>query len=171
MTTMITPLIEPIKVIANILQNELDIKDGNIMLGFEKWNIPSTPGLYVSLIYIGGQAIGNNNYFDSADNTEHQEVSMHHVIQIDALSFDSSARARKEEIFQALRSLYAQQQAEKNIMQIARIPSNFIDVSNVEATKMLNRFTTTISVTALHTKVKAADYYNTFKPVEVHDNE
>lgn len=167
---------EPIKVVADILQKEMEIPDGQIMLGYQKWDIPTDPGLYVALVYIGGKAIGNNNYFTSsgdepAQQIEHQEVAMRHVVQIDLLSFDASARIRKEEVLMALRSIYSQQQQEKYAMSIARIPSDLVDASSLEETKMLNRFTLTVPVTALHTKTKAAPYYDKFKTAEVHENE
>lgn len=175
MTDIATIAREPIKVVADILQKEMSLPDGQIMLGYEKWNIPPTPGLYVVLVYIGGKAIGSTSYFtsegnDPAKQLEHQEVAMRHVVQIDLLSFDGSARARKEEVLMALRSFYSQGQQEKYAMSIARIPSEFVDASTLEETKILNRFTLTVPVTALHTKVKAADFYNKFPGPEVHED-
>lgn len=170
MTAIATIEREPIKVISDILQQELGLSDGQVMLGYGKWDIPPTPGLYVALVYIGGKAIGSNNYFVGADNTEHQEIAMRHLIQIDILSFNADARARKEEILMALRSIYSQQQQDKYAFSIARIPSEFVDASTLEETKMLNRFTLTVAVAALHTKVKAAPYYDKFPTPEVHDD-
>lgn len=175
MTDIQTAPREPIKVVADILQQEMGLAAGQIMLGYEKWDIPETTGLYVVLVYIGGKAIGNNNYFTSngeepGQQLEHQEVAMRHVIQTDILSFNGEARTRKEEVLMALRSMYSQQQQEKYLISIARIPSDFVDASTLEETKLLNRFTITVPVAALHTKVKAAPYYDKFKTVEVHPN-
>lgn len=166
---------EPIKVIADILQTEMQIPEGQIMLGYEKWDIPPNPDLYIALTYVGGKAIGNSNYFTSVGNLpgqqiEHQEVAMRHVVQIDLLSFGPEARIRKEEVLMALRSIYSQQQQEKYLMSIARVPSDFVDASTLEETKMLNRFTLTVPITALHTKTKAAPYYDKFQTAEVHEN-
>lgn len=170
----VTTVREPIKVIADIISHEMGIDPGLIMLADEKNNIPSIEGLYIDLAYIGpSQAIGNNNYMvvnlDSTA-TEVMEVAMRHMIQIDALSFNSEARLRKEEILMALASQYSQNQQELYLMSIARIPSGFLDASSLEETVRLKRFTTTIVMTALHRKTKASDYYDDFKPVEVHEN-
>ncbi len=87
------------------------------------------------------------------------------------MSFDSTARTRKEEVYLALRSLFAQAQMEINNMQVARMPSAFVDASSLEESKMLNRFTMTIAVTAMITKEKSvADPYTTF-PFQFDEND
>ena len=171
MTQATTLTREPIKVVADIIQKELGLPDGQVMLGYEKWTIPTNDGLYIVLNYLGGQAIGNNNYFTGPDQLEHQEVAMRHIIQIDLMSFSGEARARKEEVLMALRSIYSQQQQELFNMSFSRIPTAFIDAASAEETKILNRFTTSMTATALHTKVKPAPYYDKFNDAEVHENE
>jgi hypothetical protein len=93
---------------------------------------------------------------------------MLHLIQIDALSYDDSARTRKEEIIMALGSIYSRQQQAENNMQIARQTEPLMPVESLEATARLKRFTTVISVTALHSKIKTAAYYDTFQTPEVY---
>lgn len=170
---MTTALIarEPIKVIADILKNELNLVDGQIMLDYSKINILEDPGLYVALSYLGGKAIGNNNYFDPNALTEIQEVAMNEIIQIDLMSFDNAARLRKEEVIMALRSVYSQQAQEAQLMQVARIPGDFVNASDFEETKWLNRFTMTIVVKALYRKEKDVDYYDKFQDATVLYNE
>jgi hypothetical protein len=164
---------EPIKVIADILASELALPAGQIMLAYEEWDIESTPGLFISLAYIGEKVLANNNYAE-ADNVggfiETQEVVMRHEIQIDMMSFDDSARLKKEQVVAALHSVAAQQAMDENKISIARIPSGFVNTSNLEESRMLNRFTITISVSALHSFTKTPPYYNTFNPPEVHAN-
>lgn len=160
---------EPVLVIGDIIQSELELADDQVMLDYEKLDILPDPGLFVAISYISGKAIGNNNYGElQADGTinEIQQAAMHHVIQIDLMSFDSSARTRKEEIIMALRSIYSQQQQELNTIQIARIPGEFINASSLEDTKILNRFTMTITVKSLYTKTKAAPYYDSFQNLQ-----
>lgn len=168
---MNTPIVtrEPILVIADIIQSELGLVDDAVMLDYEKFNINPDPGLYVVLSYVSGKAIGNNNYgLLAADGTitEVQQAAMHQIIQIDAMSFDASARTRKEEIVMALRSIYSQQQQEENTMQIARIPSEFLNASSLEETKIMNRFTLSIAVFSIYTKTKAAPYYDKFQNLQ-----
>ncbi len=158
---------EPIKVVADILKHEMDLADGQIMLDYEKINILPDPGLYVAVSYLGGKAIGNNNYFDSDSVKEIQEVAMQEIVQIDILSFDASARTRKEEVIMALRSVYSQNAQDANSMQIARIPGDFQNASSLEETKILNRFTMTITIKAIYRKEKDVEYYDKFSDANV----
>lgn len=174
---------EAVKVIGDIIQAELEMDNGQIMLTNQKWNIPQNTKLFVALGYVSGKAIANRN--DSISNgpgsdagmTEQQSIVMHYVIRIDAMAFNkqnggNEARERKEEIMMALRSLKAQAEMEKNNLQVARISSEFLDVSSLEETAFLTRYTMTIAVTALRVKEKAVvDYYSDFNAPEVTINE
>lgn len=161
---------EPIKVIRDILKSELSLQDSQIMLPNQKWDISLSPGLYVVLDYASaGVAVANNNYADNAMSgmSEVQEVVMHHLVQIDAMSMDESARTRKEEIIMALASNFSKQAQDANNLQIARIPFGFVNLSGLEETTMLNRYSMTIAVTSLYRKVKAlTSYYDTFTTAE-----
>jgi hypothetical protein len=153
---------DPIKVVADILAHELPLDAGYIMLNGEKWNIPKDDSIFIALSYIGpNKIIGNSNEMDTSQN-EVQNVTVQDVIQIDMMSFGTSARSRKHEISMALGSMYSQRIQEQYQCQIARQPSPMIDTSSLEGTEMLKRYTTTIAVTALFTKTKAAEYFETF---------
>lgn len=165
--------VEPIKVVAMVLQREMGLEDGSIMLGLENFEIPKTTGLYVSLLYGPEQIIGNNNY-NSIDihgtYCEVQDVVVLHQVDIDVMSFDSSARMRKEEVLQALQSYEAQQLMEKYQMRIASTSGAFLPIRTMEETKQLNRFQVTISVNALHHKVKSTPFYDTLQTVDLVEN-
>ncbi len=166
---------EVVKVIGTILASELGLRttgpSAQIMLTNERFNIPPTSDLYVAISYVDGKAIGNNNYFDGNAVIETQEVVMLYHIQIDIMSFDATARTRKEEVYLALRSLFAQAQMEINGVQVARMPAAFVDASSLEESKMLNRYTMTIAVTAMTTKEKSvADIYDAF-PFQFDEND
>jgi hypothetical protein len=149
-------------ILCDIIQHELGLASGQVMVYNQKILAPTTPGTYVVVGYIGGKAIGN--VADVTDETvginETQSVSMLEMIQIDVMSVDSSARLNKEQVIMALHSDYAQKAMELNLIQIARIPGQFNDVSGVEGTAMLNRYTMMINVLAVYTKTKAVDYYD-----------
>jgi hypothetical protein len=164
---------EPLKIIGDILVEELSLTPGHIMLGFEKWPIPKE-GLYIALAYLNPiKIIANNNYsISNGPNpddgmTEVQELVARYLIQIDAMSFDNSARTRKEEIAQALHSVFSQQQQEINSVHLGRIPPFFNDMSSLEETAFLKRYTITVSMTALSRKQKTVSYYSDFKDPEV----
>jgi hypothetical protein len=159
---MSTPPREPIKVLADILQEEMVLAEGQLMLGLENWEIPKNPGLYIALFYGPDIVVGSNNEFDPVALTEVQSVAMLHEIVIEAMSFDSSARTRKEEIIQALSSVFAQQELDGELMKISELPTQFIPVPDLEETKWLNRFRIGFHMNALHQKIKSVDYYDTF---------
>lgn len=169
-TTITAPPTEPIKVLADIIQSEMVLADDQVILDFEKININPDPGLYIALQYLDEHVISSNNFFDPSTNQEVQSVTMLHGIQIDILSFDKTARTRKEEIIMALRSQYAQNAMELNSMNISRLPTSFANASNLEATKILNRFAIRFNVFSLHEKRKDADYFDTFPNTKIKVN-
>lgn len=171
MTTI--PVRETIKIIGDILKQQMDLTDEQIMLAYSKYDIPETPGIYIALSYVSGKAIANNNVALPNTNVgmiEYQSITVHEIIQIDALSFDSSARVRKEEILMALRSIFSEQQQEKYNFQIARLGGEFINASSLEVTKYLNRFTTNIAVTSVRNMTKVPEYFDQFDNAEVVTN-
>lgn len=155
---------EPILVLADILQQQLGLADDAVVLAYEKNIIPRATGLYVSLDYVGpSKCICSANDFDPETNAEIQSATFSHLVQVDLLSYDASARRRKEEAAMALNSIFAVQMMEKYTMQIARNPSPFLDASSLEPTKRLNRFITSVQMFAVHRKVLAnAPYFDSF---------
>lgn len=162
--TPTTSVIEPLKVVRDIIKIEMGLKDSQIVLAYQNYRIPAD-GVFVMLGYLGpSEELANQTYFDSVNNTEVQEVSMRHSIQIEIMSMapDNSARIRKEEIALALRSFYSQRQQDANLVGIAWLQGDFTDATDQEGTTMLNRYVTTCSVNAIHRKVKASDYFGQF---------
>lgn len=163
---------EPIKVIADILKAELELEDGQIMLSYQKFNIPETTGLYIALSYLSEKVIANNNYFAADGNgiKETQETAIQNLIQIDLMSFDATARLEKEHVIQALRSIYSQQAQEAARMKIASIPISFVDASSLEETKIMNRYAISIMVHALYSRTKVIPgYFNQFPVTAAQD--
>jgi hypothetical protein len=155
---------EPIKVVADIQQFQLSLADDAVVLAYEKNLIPKSTGLYVSLDYVGpAKCLANVNEVDPETGAEIQSATYSHLVQIDLLSYDASARRRKEEAAMALASVYAVQQMELYGISIARNPSPFLDASSAEPTKRLNRFVSTAQLFAVHRKVlPPPDLYETF---------
>lgn len=158
---------EPIKVLAEILQAEMGMAEGQLMLGLENWKIPPNTGLYIALFYGNEEVVGSNNDFDPESNTEIQSVAMLHTVSIEAMSFDSSARLRKEEILMALNSMRAENVLSDNLMRIGQLPQGFLPIPELEETKQLNKYRITFAMNALHQKVKPADYYDKFPAPKV----
>lgn len=157
---------EPGKIVADVLQSEMELADGQVMFTNQKFFIP-TDGLFIAISYVGpSKVIANVNEAidDGGDGlTEIQSITMAHLIQIDILGYGNDVRTRKEEIVMALHSIYSEQLQEQYHMQISRQPGPFMDTSFLEETKMVTRYTTTIITTSVNQKSKAvADYYTDF---------
>ena len=167
------PRLEPIKVLASIIQVELGLEAKQVLLSFENFPIPETLGLFVALAYGVEEVVGasDQNGLDLEGNfTEVQSVAMLHHVEIDIMSFDSSARLRKEEVVMALNSYNAQESMEVNSMRIAAITTSFNTIQSLEPSKQLNRYRFTVSVYALHQKVLLTPFYDSISPVELVEN-
>lgn len=162
---MTVALREPIKVIGDILLSELELPPSQIMLAYQRYSIPNNPGLYIALSYLDTQLIGvvsGSAPDDIVGMIETQSATLRHSIQIDAMSFDDSARTRRAEIVMALGSVFAKQQMERNNLQIARLPTSFSDISSLEEAAFLNRYAIVVACTALSIKTKVPPYFDSF---------
>lgn len=164
---------EPMKIICDIIKTQLSLNDSQVVIYNQKYNIPTSKGIYVFVSYVSGKPIGNVNRAIPTETGMDGEVSlaMAETLQIDIMSQDSSARTHKEEVLMALVSDYAQQKMQDNSIKISILPTSFIDTSFAEGSAMLNRYTTTLILFASYTNTKAIPYYDTFEQVEVHVNE
>ena len=167
------PALEPVKVVALLLQDQLGLKDGQIMLSYENWEVPENPGLYVALSYGVETVIGNNN-FNSVDDegnyVEVQACTMMHQVVVDLMSFDSSARQQKEAFLWAFASEYAQSLMNKYSMRLATTPGSFTTVTAPEPSKQLNRFQITVEIYALHQNAVTAAYFTELQTVQLVEN-
>lgn len=162
---------EVVKVIADILVAEMGLASGQIMLSDENYEIPTSERLYIAVSYVSSKPIGvtvSNVPDGLGGTTEVQEAAMDHTVQIDLMSFNDDARLRREEVLLALASNKSQFLQEQNLIQISRHTTPFQDMSTLEETRILKRFTTTVRVKALTRKTKAGLYYDTFPTPEVH---
>ncbi len=168
--TPTTTTIEPITVLAQIIQAEMGLSSEQIAFAYQKFNIPAD-GLFIVLGYLGpSQSVASQTYFDPILETETQGLLMRHMIKIEAMSMapDNSARIRKEEISLALRSQFSQQLQEQNQIGIAWLQGDYIDATSFEETAMLNRYIITAAVHALHQKTKPSSYFSSF-PIALTD--
>jgi len=180
---MDSPLKEPLKVLAGIIQSEMELDDGQVIIYNQKYTIPKDEKLYIAISSLGEKAISNINH--AVDTTEGmdeiQEASIAHLVQIDIMSPETKdsdghpyneARARKVELVMGLRSIYAQQQCDEYSIRIANIPSSWVDVSGAEGVAILTRYAITFTIYSIFRKTKELNnYYDTFQTPEVHVNE
>lgn len=168
MTQPTPPVVEALQIVGEILvaQASLGLTNGQIMFTNQKWKIPANQGLYVAIGYVGpGKVISNSNVCESVVGgmQENQSMLMLYQVQIDLLSFDSSARVLKELAYMALKSVASQQIQEKYNVQLGRNPAPFQESPTLEETAQLNRYVTTVALTQLITNtVIDTPYYDDF---------
>lgn len=157
---------EPTLIVQDIIQEGMDLTDGQVMCTNQKYFIP-TDGIFIVVSYVGPSRVISsvNEYADNEESefTETQSLTMLHLLQIDVMSYGDEARTRKEEIIFAVHSLFSEMMQEQFNMQIARQPGPFLDTSFLEETKRITRYTTTLVTTSVNRKIKpVGDYYTDF---------
>ena len=170
---------EPLKVVAQIIQEQLGLDVFHVIDATEKFDIPVDQGLFVVLFDEGPSIISRSNWFDPSTNSEVQTHTMLHPIRIEICSFNHEARQRKEEVALALDSIYAQQLMEQYQCQVSSMTGKFQDASAAEPSSFLKRYSTVVNVMAIHGKVQPVDYFDKFNgatvaqtvnPPEVHQS-
>lgn len=159
---MSAPEVEVLKLVAGIIRDELSLRENQVMLAYQDFKIPKTQDLFMVLHTVSERVFGNSAKFNAATKTDVQDVNVSALIQVDMMSFDSSARLRKEEVVAALQSTRSQQVQEANFFQIARNVGEILDVTALEETAMLNRYTCDIRLTYARRFERYPNYFDKF---------
>lgn len=148
----------------DILQNQLGLADGRVYIYNQKIKEPTDAGLFIAISVLQAKPFGNTNSFD-ADGNSVQSVNMLTTLSINAISRDTSALTRKEEIVLALFSNYSQSQQELNSFLVGRIPpgGQFVNVSGIDGAAIPYRFNISVNVQYFYKKVSAVPYYDDFE--------
>lgn len=155
---------EPIKQICRILQNQLDIPEGNIWIYNQKRNIPNDFGTYYVVSYLGQRVISNIRREEATVDGLVEYQSLHSLanLMIDVFSRGKDAREARDNAIMALNSTYSQQVQEANGFQIARNSFQVTNTSEVEGVAELNRYSISFNVTYMSETRKSIDYFDTF---------
>ena len=155
---------ETMKVLAGLLQQELDLPPGRVALYNQPWEIPTYEGLLVEISFLGSKPFGVTSHMESRDDAlvEVQEQITQEVIGITLYSKGPAARERKHEIVFALQSVAAQQLSERYSFRWGYLPTSFTDASETEGAGRLNKYATTFNVLRIHTKEHVIQYFDKF---------
>lgn len=160
----------PLELFCDILQRELGLADGRVFIWDQKINAPIDLGLYIAVQVMGCKPFANSRK-EVPDATlgmiEVQSANMMAMLQIDAISRDTSALLRKEEILMALNSTYAESQQELNSFKIGTLPTGFVNVSQIDGAAIPYRFSISVNMQYTISKTRQISYFDTFQPVEV----
>lgn len=158
---------ETIKLLASLVQREMNAEDGVWIIYNQKRRLPAEKGYYGVVSLLGIRPFGVNartaNDPQSPDLVETVSSNQQETIQIEIFSYDDSARLRNVEIIYALASTAAQQLQEKYSFKIGRVPPSFVDVSEVQASKRLNRYALAFNVLRAYSRNRLVQTFSTFQ--------
>ena len=157
------------QIIANILQTVLALDDDQVWIYNQKRRIPPDKRMYLVVGVAAMKAFGVNNYPDPSGTgvTEDRSQQMQETLTIDAFGYEPWVMNQIGPVIGALKSTYSQQQQELLGMSIFPVPTTINDVSAVEGTAILYRFSITVNVIRAYTQTSAVPYYSTFPTTTV----
>lgn len=161
--------------LAQIIQTDMGLANGIVTIYNQKRRLPpAKAGFNIDIAIIGDRPFGVNSRFadpgEDLDLDEKLTINQQEIVQIDIFSYDDSARLNRIGIVFALASITAQQVSELYGFQIGRIPPSFVDVSEVEASKRLNRYALTFNVLRAYERTKTAATFAEFQTPEIFTN-
>ncbi len=137
--------------IAELLRDQLGIPrtPPRVFVYNTNWDIPKITSMFLSVAILGEDNYGAGSGY-GLDGTTHdlietQQLAQSFTITVDAFSANTEARRRLPEIFFALTGDAAERLMESNNLRIFR-PQPFQDLSQLEASRRLNRFQTQFAV-------------------------
>jgi hypothetical protein len=156
--------VNPLLLLASIVQSELALEDDQVYLWDQKIDIPPDSRLYVALAMVSCKPFSNDRSMrgDSKGLYEDQSTNFQATVQLDIFSRSTEARDRKEEVVMAFNSTLSQQTQEANGFYIAPVPSSFNNLSQIEGAAIPYRFTISVAIQYKVTKTKAVPYFGTF---------
>lgn len=156
---------EVIKVIADLVQEEMDLKAERVFLYNQDVDLKPDDGIYVVVGILGDKPFGTTvEHLDdpTLGLVERQTVNVQEIYSILIFSKDGTARQRRHEIIFALNGLAAQQAMEKHSFRIGNLPTTLVDVSEVEETYRLNRYSLTFNCLVAYGRDRAVEYFDDF---------
>jgi hypothetical protein len=160
---------EVIKIVCDIIKNQLGLSNDQIWIYNQKVNIPTDDKMYVVVSFDDEEVFGTNLHPKNKEEGLDEEVWMNvrTNISINTFSSGNSARLRKYEIIAAMKSVYSVQQQEKYQMQIAKIPKVFMDASFATPTQRLFSYHYEYSIMHVEKIAHDVDFYNDFSRADM----
>nr|DAW57989.1 MAG TPA: hypothetical protein [Caudoviricetes sp.] len=150
--------------IVNILRNEMGIPQSNIWIQSQNRKIPpESEELYciVGVRFFDPISVKSRWIPETAQ--EEQVFYGRADVQIDLLSRSNEARIRRSEILMALNSFYSKNFQDEKCFRIFKIPTSFINTSDLQGGSDINRFTLIIPTMISEKKIVGFDYYDKFR--------
>ena len=159
----------PIDILADIVTTELELNPNRVWIFNQGFNIPTDNNLFGVIEFLNSKPVGVSKSYAYDVNNVDGSIIINTIenYRIQLASVNTDAMTRIYEVPIAMNSYYATEQQGKYQFRIAQISSAILNLSRLEATRMLNRFAVDISVFAWYKKTKTVPYYDTFDREEV----
>jgi hypothetical protein len=168
---------EILKILVDIVRREMRLKADQVVIYNQRWIIPPDDRLYVAISVTGSAPFGVNRKYASSSATDPQtgqpvptlneelSVNTRDILTFNIYSASGEARERRNELIFALESTYAEQQMEKYSFLIGSVPTSYVDVSEEEGTKIINRYAITYNVQYAQSASNPVEYFDKFQDV------
>jgi len=156
---------DPAAILVDIVRTYMSLQNNQIWQYNQQVNIANNESLYVVIHYLTSIPLSSSSSFEvGAGNTGYETVSnmSKEIYSIEIASYDRSAISRKEEIIQALKGGYSQNQQAKYGFRVFPLPVTFNNVSRQVGGNMLNRFMIDIALMVTRSSTRVLDYYTNF---------
>lgn len=158
------PQPEYVVTLANLLREELNGQPEQVVVYNQEWDIPPTGDWFIAVAFVNGTPYGQSKtYRATAEGlTEFQSQNVREMYSIMLFSSSDLARKLKQEILFAMNSDRSERFQGLYNFKIANLPTNFQDVSAVEATARLNRYDLDFNILVSYSRSRATPYFNKF---------
>ncbi len=151
--------------LCDILQQELSLPEGRIVLYNQNFKAPNDPGLYVLVGVAYINTIASSLTYPEGDRAE-QRLKQHGTFNIDFTSQGEEAAERISEFPLSIDSFYSIQQQERHHISITKLPQ-ISNLSFVEGPSSLNRFRMQVLVDFVTVIEKPVEYFDKSRATEV----
>lgn len=154
------------KIIADILQTELQIPAGQILVNNQGYKPPKDDSLWWVISFSGSKPIGNSTILDTDTDEQVQQTTFSTKLNIEV-------RGKSRDVIfgalytpAALNSVYAIQKMEENSIRIFR-PGEAMDLSEVDGASSLHRWRIPVTITHVVNKRSDTAPFENFQTPEV----
>lgn len=163
-TIMVLPYIG---LLANIIQVEMGLNQDQVQLYQQKFKVPNDNSIHIAVGMLTQKPTGSKReYVQGASLKEIVSTYWKCVAWVEIYSASNLAFLRKEEIASAIHSTYSEQIQEANNFKIAKIPSQFTNISSEQGPGIPYRFNVSVQMTFTTSKEKEVPYYETFEEMQ-----
>lgn len=153
----------PLLLVCDIIQTQMGLADGRVYVWDQKINAPIDNDIYVAVSIPLCKPFGNNiDFTNNSGLGAFQSVNVMGTVDVDIISRGPGARDKKEFVLMALNSIYSEQQQEANSFHIARLSTNFINLSNVDGAAIPYRYKISFHIQYAVTNQVQVPYFSSF---------